>query len=152
MVWPDRIIGSLLLLLALAYYWLTYGIEVGLASDLLGPTFFPRTLAILLVVASAALVVRSLRARRGEGEEPPPAGDAPHRLVWTLALTVAYLLLLPRAGYLLLTPVYLGAFAYLLGYRSWKPLVGTAVGVTVALYLIFGRMLGVRLPRGVLFD
>lgn len=146
----DRIAGALLLLLAGAYYRLTDDIEVGLAGDLLGPAFFPRTLAILLGVASVALIVRRRRVTGGAGEAPP-AGEAPHRLVWTLAITVAYLLLLPGAGYLLLTPIYLGALAGVLGYRSWAPLIGTALGLTLVLHLLFGRMLGVRLPRGVLF-
>ncbi len=146
----DRIIGGLLLAVAASYYRLTYDIEVGLASDLLGPKFVPRLLAILLAVASTILVVRSWWARPGVEESPPPAGDAPQRLVWTLAITVAYLLLLPHVGYLLLTPIYLGAFACLLGYRAWKPLAGTAIGVTVALYVIFAALLRVRLPRGLL--
>lgn len=145
----DRIIGVLLLLLAGAYYWATYDIAVGLASDVLGPTFFPRLLAILLGVASAGLVVRTWWTK---ASDLPPAGDRPDRLIGALVLTVAYLLLLPQAGYLLLTPLYLAAFALLLGYRALLPLVGTALGITVTLYVVFGRFLRVRLPAGTLFE
>ena len=124
MAWADRILGLLLLVVAGFYYRATYDIEVGLAGDLLGPAFFPRMLAAALAAASILLVARSWRGR-GAGE-PPQAGDSPYRLVWTLAMTVAYLLLLPWVGYLVLTPIYLIAFALLLGYRAIVPMIGTA--------------------------
>jgi len=65
-----------------------------------------------------------------------------------LVLLVAYTLLLPRAGFLLTTPVLLGAVIWLLGLRSWASLVGTALGVTAVLYVFFGRFLHVLLPMG----
>lgn len=149
MVWADRIIGACLLVLAGVYYRYTYDIEVGLASDLLGPTFFPRALAVLLAIASAALIARTFLPR-ARAAAPGEEGDAPLRLLWTLLLSAAYLLLLPRIGFVLLTPVFLGAFAVMLGYRRWRAVVGTALGTTIVLYVLFATLLRVRLPRGLL--
>jgi hypothetical protein len=148
--WADRVIGACLLGVAGVYYRYTYDIQVGLASDLLGPAFFPRALAVLLAVAGAALILRTFRGRRAAGEAPGEVGDAPWRLAWTLLLCVVYLLGLPHVGFLLLTPVFLGLFTWMLGYRRWRPLVGTAVGTTVVLYVLFATLLRVRLPRGLL--
>lgn len=146
----DRLTGLLLVGLAVAYYRLAGEIEVGLASDLLGPQYFPKLLAVALGLSSAWLVVRSFRpaARRNE-----PVRAEAERLanLWiALGLTVVYLILLPHVGFLLLTPVLLGAFIWVLGYRRWVPLVGTAVGVSVALWVVFAWLLGVRLPPGLL--
>jgi putative tricarboxylic transport membrane protein len=147
----DRVIGLLLIGLAAWYYWLSGDIEVGLASDRLGPRFFPRGLAVLLGAASFLLILRTFGPRARTGAPVQSAeGERSDRLVATLLLSAAYLLLLPRVGFLLLTPVYLAAFTWLLGYRRWAPLLGTAVGVTMALYLVFARALRVRLPPGLL--
>ncbi len=150
MTWVDRVAAVLLLLLAAMYYRLADDIEVGLASDLLGPQYFPRLLAIALAIASTGLLVRTF-FESGQGGEPVRAeAERLSRLWVTLALTTAYLLLLPRIGFLILTPVFLGTFTALLGYRRPLPVAGTAVGVTLSLYVLFARMLGVRLPPGLL--
>jgi hypothetical protein len=44
----DLFIGLGLLAFAGAYYWASFDIAMGFASDRLGPTFFPRLLAAAL--------------------------------------------------------------------------------------------------------
>lgn len=146
----DRVAGLGLLVLSAIYYYLAGRIEVGLASDLLGPQYFPKLLAAAIALASVWLVIRSFLP--GARHNQPATGEAERlsRLWITLAMTVLYLALLPRVGFLLVTPVLLGAFTWVLGYRRWLPLVGTAVGVTVVLWLVFASLLGVRLPPGLL--
>jgi putative tricarboxylic transport membrane protein len=147
----DRVIGLLLIALAAAYYWLSYDIEVGLASDRLGPRFFPRVLAILLGIASLALVLRTfVGRRRAGGAVQATEGERLGRLWATLGLTAVYLIALPHVGFLLLTPAFLAAFTLLFGYRRPGPLLGTALGTTLVLYFVFVRALGVRLPSGLL--
>jgi putative tricarboxylic transport membrane protein len=146
----DRVAGALLLILAVAYWRLSDAIEVGFASDLLGPRFFPRALAVLLGIAGALLVARTLLPRHVPAPVDAPAGERLDRLWAALAMTAAYIWLLPRVGFLPLTPVYLALFTLLLGYRRPLPLVATAVGVTVSLYVVFAEMLNVRLPAGLL--
>lgn len=146
----DRVTGLLLLVVSAIYYRLSDDIQVGLASDLLGPQYFPRRLAVAMALASAWLVIRSFVP--GARHNRPSTAEA-ERLsnLWiALGLTVVYLLLLPHVGFLVLTPVLLGAFTWVLGYRKWVPLVGTAVAVTFSLWFVFASLLGVRLPPGLL--
>lgn len=126
----DLLIGLALLALAGVYYEQSLGIVRGFASDRLGPAFFPRLLALVLAVLAVTLVVR--------------AG----LFLTMLALLVAYALLLPRVGFVVATPVLLGAVIWLLGLRAWPALTGTALGITLALYFAFGRALHVLLPMG----
>jgi putative tricarboxylic transport membrane protein len=148
--WADRILGIALIVLAAFYYWLSFDIEIGFASDRIGPQAFPRGLAVLLGIASLALVARSFG--RGASASGPAAteGERLDRLYWTLGLLLVYLIAMPRVGFLLATPPFLAAFTLLYGYRRWVPLVATALGTTIALHLVFARLLGVRLPTGVL--
>jgi putative tricarboxylic transport membrane protein len=146
----DRLTGLLLVVLAAAYYRLAGEIEVGLASDLLGPQYFPRLLAVALAIAGAWLFVRSFLPGAGLSQPARAESERLANLWITLGLTVVYLLLLQRVGFLVLTPLLLGAFTWVLGYRRWLPLAATAVAVSVMLWVVFARLLGVRLPPGLL--
>ena len=141
----DLLIGIALLILSAFYYQASFQIVRGFASDLLGPTFFPRLLAAALAVLATTLIVRAASGR----SDPAPLPAIRVRLFWsTLGLTLAYVLLLPRLGFLIATPLLLGAVIWLLGLRRWATLAGAAVGFTLALYLVFARALHVLLPLG----
>jgi putative tricarboxylic transport membrane protein len=141
----DFYIGLGLLAFALVYFQQSFGILRGFASDRLGPAFFPRMLALTLAALALTLVVRAV-AGRSDPSRPPEMRVGVFAAV--VALLVVYALVMPAAGFLLTTPVLLAAVIRLLGLRRWAPLLGTAVGVTGVLYLVFGRALHVLLPLG----
>jgi putative tricarboxylic transport membrane protein len=143
----DLITGLALLAFTALYAQQSFLIRRGFASDRLGPAAFPRLLALVLGILAALLVVRAL-AGRSDPARPPAIRGGPFAAV--LVLLVAYALLLPRVGFLLATPVLLGGVIYALGLRAWLTLVGTALGITAVLYVVFGRGLHVLLPMGVL--
>lgn len=141
----DLLIGLGLLAFAGAYYRASFDIAVGFASDRLGPTFFPRLLAAALAACAVALVVRAARGRSDPG---PLAPVRLGTLALVVALTLAYGLALRPLGYPLATVLFLAAAIRALGHRDLRTLAGTAVGVTVALYLVFARALHVLVPMG----
>ncbi len=105
------------------------------------PGCWPLALALLAL----ALVARAVRGR----SDPAPPPPAQTRLLMSiLALLIAYALVMPRLGFLAATPVLLGVVLVLLGIREIPSLIFSAVGITLALYLVFGRVLGVLLPPG----
>lgn len=162
----DCIIGLLLLALAAFYYYSTRDLPPPTPTENLGAAFFPRLLAIFLALLALLLVVGGLVPRGGaapQGKRPALAGgeglgeDAPtgeeisHTfLLGTMGLSTLYVILLPLAGYLILTPLFLLAVIRFLGKRSWIQNVATALLLTAALYLLFARVLGVPLPAGIL--
>jgi len=141
----DLVIGFALLAFTAVYAQQSFLIRRGFASDRLGPAFFPRLLALALGVLALLLITRAL-AGRSDLSRPPAIRTGVFAGV--LALMVAYAFLMPRVGFLIATPVLLGAVIRILGLRNWTTLVGTALGVTVVLYVIFGRALHVLLPMG----
>jgi putative tricarboxylic transport membrane protein len=144
---PDFIIGCILLVVAGVYFKQSFEIVVGLASDRLGPTFFPRLLAIVLAVLALALIAR---ATTGRSHALAPSPMRSGVLAGVLVATIGYGLLLPWTGFLLITPLLLGAVIWVLGLRSWGKLAGVAIGITVSLYVLFKLVLGVPLPLGIL--
>lgn len=141
----DLMTGVGLLAFAAAYFQQSFAITVGFAGDRLGPTFFPRLLALVLAGCALVLIARALRGRSDPA--PLPAVRLP-LLLGTLGLTVVYILALAPLGYLLATPPYLAALVWLLGYRSPTGLAGAAVGITAVLYLVFVQALKVLVPMG----
>lgn len=141
----DLLIGLGLLVFAGVYFEQSFAIRRGFAADRLGPAFFPRLLALTLAVLAVILVVRAVTGR-SDPSRPPAIRLGIFASV--LVLLVAYVLLLPRLGFVLATPPLLGAVIWLLGLRNWPSLAGTALGLTAGLYVVFGRALHVLLPMG----
>jgi len=141
----DFYIGLGLLAFALVYYQQSFSIVRGFASDRLGPAFFPRMLALALAALSLALIGRAL-AGRSDPSRPPEMRLGVFAAV--MGLLVVYAAVMPVVGFLIATPVLLAAVIRLLGLRQWAAVLGTAVGVTAVLYVVFGRALHVLLPLG----
>ena len=127
-------------------------------ADPIGSRGAPHLVGAMLVLCGLALVLRrALRWRReaaivpAEGTEDDqgvPPGSAFRALsIWTAAL--AYVLVLPTAGYLIATPLFLGVMLWLLAIRGWM-LLAVPLGFTVPVFLVFSLFLNVRLPTGVL--
>jgi len=141
----DLVAGVLLLALAGVYLQQSVGIERGFASDRLGPAFFPQLLGATLAVLAGALVVRAVLKR----SDPTPLPPARVGLLWAVVgLLVGYAVVMPYVGFLLATPPLLAAVTVALGLRQPLLVVAPALGITLVLYAVFGRLLGVLFPRG----
>lgn len=141
----DLAAGLLLLAVAAVYFQQSFLIVRGFATDRLGPAFFPRLLAGALTLLALALVARAVGGR--SDSSPPPSARA-GLLAAILVLLVAYALAMPRVGFLVATPAFFAAVLAALGVREVFPVAVVAVVLTVALYVVFGRLLGVLLPPG----
>jgi putative tricarboxylic transport membrane protein len=127
-------------------------------ADPIGSRGAPHLVGAVLVLGGLALILRRVLRWRHEGaivpaegtEDDPgvPPGLAVRALaIWTAA--VVYILVLPAVGYLLATPIFLGAVLWLFSIRSWM-LVAVPLGFTAPVFLVFTLFLNVRLPTGIL--
>ncbi len=109
-----------------------------------GPRVFP--LGIGVGLAAVALRI---------GLRPDPRDPAAPAADWRAAAPsalcfLAYMLLLERAGYLLSTTAFVAVEARLLGSRHWRRDLAAAIVIAVSVYALFGSLLGIRLPPGLL--
>jgi hypothetical protein len=114
----------------------------------LGPAFFPELVAGLLVFFALALMIQTVMDR-SESE----AVDGPRSVFWVgIAAMAAYLLIMPKLGFLETTPFFLfGMGMYMAhmsgdGFTWWKKLTVSSLVTTGALYYLFAQLLNVPLP------
>jgi putative tricarboxylic transport membrane protein len=125
-----------------------------------GPALAPVIVTGLWVVVALAYLVESLRAPAEAAEE----SDDPERVVrgrWStpfllLAALIGYAFVLKYtvAGYILATAGFVLVTARLLSSRPAREVIVrdvlVAIGLSVGIYLLFTRLLGIVLPAGVL--
>lgn len=141
----DRIASGILIVVAVAFIVMAFGVQPSLFSDPLGPRFVPIVIGLFLIGSSIALLLQP----RSVATWP----DAPTaaRLVTTLVVFVAYGFLLNPLGFIAATTVAYAAFALL--FRG-KPLPSLVAGLVFAFasYLLFSTALDLYLPTGRLFE
>lgn len=137
----DRLLGGLVLVLALAFVVGATQIKAAIVFDPLGPATFPIIIGVMLGLAALYPIVR-----------PDPAPDWPSargvfEIVLALVILVAYAQLLKPLGFVLATALAAGLLSWRLGAR---PVVAApaGVGISVGIYVVFHLILGLSLAKG----
>jgi hypothetical protein len=154
----DRLLGLILILVSALWCWGVVqtipGIDDG---SRLGARGFPLGLGLLLGGLGLIVLVQTIPGR----EDPEPETDAPavpRKIeIWAVCVTVGllagYAALLEYTGFLIATFL-ITLIAVGPALRVWRPglIAGMALGLSVGIYLVFGKLLGVYLPHGSLTD
>lgn len=139
--------GPLLVLLAFALAMSAAAQRLGLGSlSTPGPGFFPFLNAVGLGLTALVLVVQARRQARHDGE----SGSAWPIVLGVTAGIAAYGILVDHLGFPLTSFLFL-LLCWVVVARQpvWRSVMLAAV-TAVTIYLLFDRLLGVRLPRGLL--
>ena len=141
----DRIASGILIVVAVAFIVMAFGIQPSMFTDPLGPRFVPILIGVFLIGSSIALMLQPRSVATW------PDASTATRLLATLAVFVAYGFLLNPIGFIAATWVAYTAFALL--FRG-KPLPALLAGVVFAFasYLLFSTALDLYLPTGRLFQ
>lgn len=139
--------------LTAGFAFLLLGLGVCLGASRLGfgsvrapePGFFPWLGGLTLMGLSIGLLVQ---AARRAGVAPVSRGDW-IRAAWLLAALAIYVPVLEPLGYPPATAALCATALRILGVR-WPAALGVGLGLAVATFILFRRVLGVELPPGVL--
>lgn len=130
------------LAVAVAWAWLASALPLrGPGGP--GPGFVPLLLSGVLALLGLLLLLQAALSETPAGPRPGP-GWRQAGLV--LGLLAAYVGALAHLGYATATLPFAGLGVWLCGARSPLLLAGTAVGLTVAAWLVLGVLFGVPLP------
>jgi hypothetical protein len=142
--------------------WLLHSsttIPQGSVDDEIGSGGFGRVLALIIIVLSGYVVVRSLLAwRRRPGNLVPHQGSADDpvapassmRAFAMFAALALYVWGVSHLGYLIITPVFVFIALWLMRVRSVTGLIATPLLYTAGSYALFEGVFGVLLPLGLL--
>jgi len=114
-----------------------------------GPGLFPQAVLGVSMILSAKLIYDYVRADGLQKFHEFAKVENRQNLWITLAFMLAYVLLLGILGFVVLTPIWVGAYMYAVGIRRWKLLVPTTVILSALLIVVFPVLFKVPLPRGI---
>jgi putative tricarboxylic transport membrane protein len=114
------------------------------------PGFFPFLGGILLIGLSLVLLIQGWLNRGTEPRRPREAFGEWRRPLILVASMSVYTAVLEKMGYVLPTILLSAVILRVLAVTSWKVLVLASLGMSVGTYYLFGRLLGIELPAGVL--
>lgn len=121
--------------------------DEGLAPQ--GPRFLPLVVITLLLVLSLVYVAQQLAAVRQGGSLPAEAFSHLPAAALLVGLLVVYAFVVGPIGYVISTSAFFVAAARTMGSRHLVRDVVVGIGLSLLVYLMFTRLLGVFLPQGV---
>ncbi|MCB2215396.1 tripartite tricarboxylate transporter TctB family protein [Desulfofustis glycolicus] len=117
----------------------------------LGPAYWPKFVLYMIMFLSVGVAFFSIKGVL-QGTIPPferlQFSSANLRFGAAVALIAGYLLLLPYVGFLVLTPLQMIAFMFLLGERNKVLIFSIPFVLTLGIVLLFTKVMYVPLPRG----
>ncbi len=157
----DTVAGVVILLLGVWVLWQAASLRQGPGYAAVGPRTFPVIVGLGLLGSGLGLLAATWRGWRRAlpetGAEGPDAevveGAEDIGTDWRTLLAVAgllavYIALFKPLGFILVSIALLPVGAWALGSRSPLRDLLAGVGVSVATYLLFTRLLGLELPAG----
>ena len=117
-----------------------------------GAAVFPLIVAALMAVSSLMILFEEMRSL--DSEEGPlglPSGADLHRLLGIVASLVGYGVMAYLVGHLIASVLLSLALVHLINPGSWVRTVVIGLAISLSTYGMFVSMLGVPLPRGVLW-
>lgn len=156
----DIILSTILLMVSALWCWgVVTTIPGAEDGSRLGARGFPLGLGLLLGGLSLIILLQSFRpasADNVDGDTAPPdisRGAEVWAIAATVGLLVGYAALLEYTGFMIATAlVVAAAVGPVLGIWRPKLILGMSVGLSLGIYLIFGKLLGVYLPYGKLIN
>ncbi len=112
--------------------------------------FFPIILATLLLILSLILLGQALRGARTVRGPDRIEAEGWYRIGATLVTLVGFALVLERLGFLLSTFLLMVLLLRAIEPQAWPKVIAVALVTSLVVYAIFGWLLGIPLPAGVL--
>jgi putative tricarboxylic transport membrane protein len=142
----DRITALILIICFVIYGLEGHSFQSTLGVDVVGPGFFPSSIAILGIAAGVILLFTPATPKKKSGQ-----GAAIHlRAILPIGMMLIYVLSLDIIGFPIATVVFLTVMIRYLAAPNWWSSALFALAGTAIAVLIFVYGLDVRLPRGML--
>ena len=126
---------------------------IGKSQDIsaIGPYFFPKLIGLGLLLASLGIVIPAFNSRKFTKNASSAEAQANAQHLWkgfglTALIFIIYIVALSQIGFLISTPIFIVAMAYVIGSRQLVRDIIFAIIMTGAIYVIFEKLLQVSVP------
>lgn len=133
--------------------WGAWSIPQGPGFSVVGPRDFPLVLSGILALLAIAAVVQALRGKipdEAHNPEEPPLPGAGARMLWMIVGMVFAPLGLHLFGFLVGGIIGFATVARAFGARSWTAIIGWAAASTIVVWLLFDKVLTLKLGNELL--
>ena len=146
----GEIISSLFILLSSCYlYYMAFQMREFRAYKEVGPDFWPKIVLICLILFSAYLTISNVNKWRKSKDERAAEDDTSWKKALLAGfLILGYIILLKPVGFLVLTPFFIVTLMLLIKRERIRTIPITVIVIMVLVYIIFGKLLYVPLPKG----
>jgi putative tricarboxylic transport membrane protein len=148
---PQRrgrmIFGAVSLMVAVGYLVEALGMPRG-TSQHPGPGQWPLAVGVAWIVISILVIAEAAISTEIGGEIELPTGRERRNVLIFLAVTVAFVVVLPVLGQYIAASLYAVAVVKLLSTVSWARAVGYGVLLGAGISFVFITLLQIRLPIG----
>jgi len=121
-------------------------------SDTPGPGFWPGILGWALSLTSAGLLFSTLFSKKKDESDPIKWKSGGFKQIVKLAVVLGFFGIgLKYLGFFPSSLMFIILVMLIMGERNWKKIVLTTIGITLSIYIIFAKLLGLVLPKGKLF-
>ena len=146
----ERLLAVAVLVAGLVYLVNAWSLPLGTAARP-GAGFYPLAVGVFGAAAILAWLASALRGSPSAAGVGAIAVDARGRVLATAGLLVGFCVALPWAGYPAAAFLFTGLLLRGLG-AGWTTALTIGAASALVSYYGFGTLLGVPLPRGILFD
>ncbi len=115
-----------------------------------GAAYFPTLMGALVIGLCLVLIVRSLMGKGAGIDEEIPITQGVKRAGIGVLLFIAYCVLFKPLGFILDSIALCFVGMLLLQNRKYLQMILISVLTSVAIYIVFARLLGAKLPAGIL--
>lgn len=116
-----------------------------------GPGLFPLLVGGILLLGFLGTGIESI-ASSSRAKVVWPTGSARGRVAAIALSCVAYAIALPYIGHMIAGSLLAFAVLHVMLLRSWTVKIILSLGMGVGSYVLFGVLLGVPFPKGILFE
>ena len=116
---------------------------------------WPKVFAVIQAVFACGLIYDSYKNPDREAGTANPLQILQKKsgiLTVIVGVSLIYLVLLERIGFMVLTPFYVGPLIWLLGYKNRRKITAIAVAITLSVWVSFELLLQIPLPEGIFDD
>ena len=142
-------VGVISILTGIIAYLGSSTFPTGASADTLGAAFFPRLVAVIIIILGASIIIGALPKKEDEKaaqEKTTSKSISYGKVMAIIGMLFGYYFLLTNIGYIFSTFLMIAVGAYILNYKNMKVTLIVSACISTTLYLVFTKVFYIRFP------